>query len=236
MKTNTKSERRAYEVVAERLAEQIKCGELADGAVLPSERELAEDFSVSRTTIREALLALQTAGLVSVRSRAKARVTKMKTPAFINQLSGAAQVLLGEPNGVENFQEARVLFECGLARYAASHASQKEIDKLNLALLRNKNAIGDAEEFARTDLAFHDVIASIPGNPIFTALNAALSVWLMDQRHVVIGSPVRDASQLAYDAHEQIYDAIASHDVEGAEQAMAAHLRDIAAIYRQAIA
>ena len=166
--------RRIYQDIARAIAERITSGELSDGALLPPERELAGQYGVSRTSVREALLSLQASGLITMRQRARARVTRVSNPAFFTQLSGVAQNLLALPNGMADFQEARVLFECGIARYAARHASPKEIDRLAVALAENKRALGDAARFATTDVAFHDVLATIPRNPIFTALNAAL--------------------------------------------------------------
>src|SRR5258707_10018046 len=232
----SKGARRIYQDIALKLAEQINSGELPDGSLLPSERELSETFGASRTSIREALLSLQSSGLISVRQKARARVTRLNNPAFFNQLSGAAQSLLAQPNGVADFQEARVLFECGLARYAARHASPKELDRLAMALAQNKKAIGNAVMFAKTDLAFHDILAEIPRNPIFAALNSALSEWLMEQRNVGIRAPIRGAVRSAYEGHEEIYAAIAAHDVEAADQAMADHLKTVSEYYWKAIA
>ena len=224
---------RIYQRIALKISEQINQGQLKDGALLPSERELAETHGASRATIRQALLSLQSSGLISVRQRARARVTRMGTPAFFNQLSGAAKALLSEQNGVANFQEARMLFECGLARYAARHASQKEIDRLESALAINKRAIKNPALFAKTDLAFHDILAEIPRNPIFTALDSALSEWLMQQRQVPM--TIRGAIRCAYNGHEAIYRAIADHNAEAADRAMAEHLRTIMQFYWRAV-
>src|SRR5882762_4011795 len=221
MSDSSKGARRLYQDIALKLADKITSGELADGSLLPSERELAETFGASRTSVREALLSLQSSGLISVRQKARARVTQMNNPAFFNQLSGAAQSLLSRPNGVADFQEARALFECGLARYAARHASPKELDRLALALAQNKKAISDHVMISKTDLAFHDILAELPRNPIFAALNAALSEWLLAQRNVSIQAPIRGVARRAYQGHDAIYEAIAAHDPEAADQAMA---------------
>lgn len=236
MPTRPPQNQRLYQEIAAQLARKINAEELADGALLPSERELAEMFDASRTSVREALLSLQSSGLISMRQKARARVTRMNNPAFFSQLSGAAQTLLSRPHGVADFQEARSLFECGLARYAAKHASPKEIDRLSLALAQNKKAIGNPGRFAATDLAFHDVLAEIPRNPIFTALNSALSSWLMEQRTVSIRAPIRGAVRLAYEGHEAVYEAVAAHDPEAAESAMARHLNEVIDFYNKASA
>jgi DNA-binding FadR family transcriptional regulator len=236
MSNRSQNNRRIYEDIALKLTEQINSGKLADGSLLPSERELAEMFGASRTSVREALLSLQSSGLISVRQRARAQVTRLNNPAFFNQLSGTAQSLLARPNGVADFQEARMLFECGLARYAARHASPKELDRLAVALAQNKKGIGDPVLFAKTDLAFHDVLAEIPRNPIFTALNTALSDWLKEQRTVGIRAPIRGAFRRAYQGHEEIYGAIAAHDAELADRAMTNHLETVSEFYWKAMA
>ena len=90
--------------------------------------------------------------------------------------------------------------------------------------------------FAHTDLAFHDVLAAIPRNPIFSALNSALAEWLMEQRAVSIRAPIRGSVRRAYAGHEAIYEAIAAHDVEAADQAMADHLKTVVELYWKASA
>jgi DNA-binding FadR family transcriptional regulator len=234
MSSRPKTDRRIYQDIALKLAEKIHAGELSDGSLLPSERELAESFGASRTSVREALLSLQASGLVSVRQRARARVTQLNNPAFFSQLSGAAQSLLTQPNGVADFQEARMLFECGLARHAARHASPKELDRLAQALTQNKKSMGDPDAFARSDVEFHEVLAEIPRNPIFTALNTALSEWLMEQRTIGIRAPIRGAVRRAYEGHAAIYEAIAAHDVEASDRAMQEHLKTVSDYYWKA--
>jgi GntR family transcriptional regulator, sialic acid-inducible nan operon repressor len=230
------NQRRIYQNIATQLAERINAGELADGSLLPSERELAELFGASRTSVREALLSLQASGLISVRDRARARVTRLQDPAFFKQLTAAAQTLLARPNGVADFQEVRVLYECGLARYAAKHASRKELDRLGDMLAQNKKAIGKPELFVKTDMAFHDGLAGIPRNTIFVALSTALSEWLRDQSTADIWSGIRGGMRRAYQGHEVIYEAISDHDVEAADRAMADHLSAVAEHYRKATA
>lgn len=235
--TEAARSRRIYKDIAGKLADQISSGELADGSLLPSERELAEIFGASRTSVREALLSLESSGLISLRQSARARVTRMSNAGFLNQLSAAAKTLMARPNGVADFQEARLLFEAGLARYAARYASPKEIERLGLALAQNKKALGDPEAFARTDFAFHSILAEMPQNPIFVALNSALSEWLAEQRTVgmrTTKSP--DSAERAWEGHRDIYQAIAAHDPEAADKAMTAHLELVSRYYWQTVA
>jgi DNA-binding FadR family transcriptional regulator len=124
----------------------------------------------------------------------------------------------------------------GLVHYAARHASQKELDRLATALAKNKKSIGNTSEFARTDVAFHVILAEIPRNLIFTAVNAALSEWLVDKRTVSIRVPVRGAAGRAYEGHEKIYQAIECRDVEAADRMMAEHSKTVAKYRSKAMA
>jgi GntR family transcriptional repressor for pyruvate dehydrogenase complex len=227
---------RIYQDIANAISEQIRSGKLGDGHLLPSERALAANYGASRTTVREALLSLQTSGLISIRQKARARVTLAEPAAArASLLPELAQGLLSSPNGMSDLQDARVLFECGLARLAARHASVRDIERLRIALAANKRSLRDPDLFAQTDVAFHTVLAEIPRNPIFVALNSALSDWLMSQRTVGLRAPVRGAMQRAYRGHQQVFDAIAARDVERADRAMAAHLQVVSRFYWKSV-
>jgi DNA-binding FadR family transcriptional regulator len=216
--------RRIYQDIARTISEEITSGTLRDGQLLPSERDLAERYGASRTTVREALLALQASGTISMRQRARARVTRVAAPEPPCDLPPLAQHVLALPDGMADFQEARVLFECGLARFAARHASSREVDRLAIALAANRRALRDPALFAETDLAFHTVLAEIPRNRIFVALNSSLSGWLMAQRTVGLRAPARGALRRAFRGHQQVFEAVAAHDAEAADRAMASHL------------
>lgn len=216
------SARRVFAHIADQIEARIASGEFAIGQKLPSERQLAADFSTSRNSVREAILLLQSRGLLAKEDRARTRVARPSSRGMLDQLSSAARTLLGGPDGVANLQEARALFECGLARHAAKHASPKQIDRLELALAQNRQSIGDMEAFIQTDMAFHLTIAQIPDNPIFVALHEAFDQWLVMQRTVGIGK--RGSARVVYRDHEAIFNAIASGDVEAADAAMAEHL------------
>jgi len=213
---------RRFEIVSEGIASEINSGTLVEGALLPSERDLAEQYGVSRISVREALLSLQSSGLIELRDRARARVKQLRTVKLLAPMAGAAQSLLTKPGGISDFQEARIFFECGLARFAARHASPKEIARLGEALLANKKAIGNVEMFIATDMAFHAVLAELPRNSIFVALNASLADWLIEQRR--LGMKVRGAARRAYQHHEAVFQAIAAHSPEEADKAMSNHL------------
>jgi GntR family transcriptional regulator, sialic acid-inducible nan operon repressor len=218
-----------FEQVAEVLERRIRSREFAAGAELASERDLMREFGVGRPAIREALFHLQRMGLVELRSGARARVATPSPDAVMSSLAGSARYLLSEPGGMRHFQDARVLFETGLARDAARHASDADVAMLRQALAANRQAIGDIRRFEETDVAFHFAIARIPGNPIYTSLHAAIIDWLVDQRRVSLSFPGQN--KVACEAHAAICDAIAAKNEDRAAAAMREHLDQVVALY-----
>lgn len=224
--------RKLHQEVSARIEATILSGRYAVGDQLPSERELMEFYGVGRPAVREALMSLEKMGLVQIQSGERARVTRPTPKVLVEQLAGAARHLLALPGGVQHFQEARLLFETGLARHAAEHASAEEIGRLEAALAANHAALGDLELFNRTDVAFHYELALLPGNPIFTALHEAMVQWLTEQRSTSLRNP--GAAEGAYAFHARIFRAVAAHDPEEAERAMRDHLHEVARLYWRA--
>lgn len=185
-------------------------------------------FGVGRPSVREALLHLSKMGLVEVRSGERARVTR-PTPQFvIDALAGPARHMLAAPDGIRNFQNARIFFEVGLVRNAALNATKEDLDTFEEALEANRQSIGDLKRFERTDVDFHYTLALMMRNPIFTAIHDALAEWLLEQRHTTLaaGEDVK-----AYEAHRSIFEAVASKDPDRSERAMRDHLEYVARRY-----
>ncbi len=206
----------------------IRRGEMVDDGRLPSERELMRHFGVGRPSVREALLHLSKMGLVEVRSGERARVTRPTPQVVIEQLAGPARHLMALPGGAQDFQGARLFFEIGLARHAAQYATPEDIEALRAALEANRETIGDLQEFERTDVDFHYVLALIMRNRIFTAIHAALADWLHEQRRTTLAQGV---DLTAYQSHVAIFEAVAAHDADRAEHAMRDHLEFVADRY-----
>jgi GntR family transcriptional repressor for pyruvate dehydrogenase complex len=221
--------RKLYEEIAERVEERIRSEEIAPGARLPSERELMREFGVGRPAVREALFHLNRMGLIELRSGERAKVAEPTAEAVVDTLSGAARYFLSQPGGIDHFQQARSFFETGLARYAAEKASPEDLAALGAALEANRQAVGDVRKFGETDVAFHYALATIPRNPIYTAIHAAIIEWLVEQRQVTLSIPGQN--RIAYEAHADIYRAIEARDPDEAELQMRTHLAQVAGLY-----
>lgn len=217
--------RKIHEEVAQQIETAISSGHFEIGDQLPSERELMDKFGVGRPAIREALLHLERMGLVHLSPGEKARVTKPTIHGLVEQLSGAARHFLATPLGEASFQDARRVFEAGIAYNAALSANDEEIATLEKALEANRQALNNMTEFEKTDIRFHIELTKIGGNPIFLALHTALVDWLSLQRFISLQLP--GVAEEAFESHKAIFNAVAAHEAPFAWAAMDTHLRQV---------
>jgi GntR family transcriptional regulator, sialic acid-inducible nan operon repressor len=225
--------RKLSDEVKDRLLSLIEDGQMQAGDQLPSERELMNRFKVGRPAVREALQSLQGMGLIEISHGERARVTALDPHSLIDQLSRPAlHMLQKSPEMLEHLKEARLMFELGMVRFAARRASAEDIQRLREALDRHLESLQDQDKarFVQCDMAFHTTIASISGNPIYSAISEAMLQWLFEFHTELLR--VAGAEHLTLDEHQQIFDAIAARDEERAAQAMTAHLKRSSPLYR----
>ena len=216
--------RKLSDEIRMRLEEMIRDDVYPVGSTLPSEREMMEMFDVGRPSIREALFSLERMGLVRIKTGEKAKVTRPTPKDLLSSLSGVANLLLEQPHGVEDFEQARLFMETSIARHAALHASDEQIATLREALKSNEEAIPKARLFAITDVAFHRVLTEIPGNPIFVAMHDALVDWLINQRRLPADPDI--SNKRSFEGHLAIFEAIEARDPDAAARAMEVHLEN----------
>jgi DNA-binding FadR family transcriptional regulator len=221
--------RKVSDEVTARLEAMIRDGSLAEGDTLPAERDLMATFGVGRPAVREALFRLKRMGLVELRNGERARVSRPTPRILLDELSGAARLLLSQPRGNEHFQEARALFEIGVAEQAARLRRAADVETLRAALAANEAAIGDSARFGETDVAFHLALVRITGNPIFVAIHQSIEAWLTEQRTVALH--VERADRTAYAGHRRVFAAVEDGDPAAAAEAMRRHLREVSALY-----
>lgn len=210
------------ETVEEELELMIRQGEIAEGDALPSERELMAAFGVGRPSIRDALSALARKGLVKISSGERTRVTRPSADTIISELSGMSKDFLSQPNGLQYFDQLRKFFESSLVRHAAEFATEEQLQELEKALELNSKSVKNNSQFKKTDIYFHRVIASIPGNPIFLAIHQALVDWVIDARPVRSNS--EELNTKSYLDHVDIFNCIKNRDVEGADKKLTQHI------------
>jgi DNA-binding FadR family transcriptional regulator len=214
----TRETQRLYAVIAQTLGAKIAQGEYKVGERLPSERDLAQAHSVSRPTIREAIIALEIDGLVEVRMGSGVYVTH-KTPP-----SGTA----GETDaGPFELLEARRIIESGICGLAATRISKDQVDELAAVLDEMESTLDrDVTLGEDADRRFHMLIAEATDNE--SLIGSVRSLWDARAR-----SPqYRHLSTKAHaagvvprmDEHRAILSALRDRDPVAAQAAMQRHL------------
>lgn len=169
---------RAFEEIAAQIRAELFAGRLGVGSRLPSERALAEQFGVSRNTLREALRSLEHAGLVQLRKGATGG-------AFISQRSGQAIATglqdLFSTGAIAPAQltEARIWLEAVVVREACRRVTGQDIAALrrNVAEAAAAAAAGDFPLRSEKNIEFHRILARMTGNPIMVVMvNGVLDV------------------------------------------------------------
>ena len=195
-----------YEQVAERLAADIRSGSLAPGERLPSERDLARTFEVSRASVREAIASLQVQGVVETRKGAGTFVAARPPAAEAPHDASPSAVL-----------EARLQLEPAVARLAAARG-QRDSAAENLLVAMEAEPV-DIATWNSSDRLFHRQLAAMTGNPVLLAFADHVAT-LMDQplwqrlRDDSIAVPGRTRIHVA--EHRMIYEAIVAGDAEAA--------------------
>jgi DNA-binding FadR family transcriptional regulator len=206
-----------YQRVAQEIEQGIRSGQYAAGSRLPAERDLAEQFQVSRPTIREAMIALEIRQLVEVRHGSGVYVAEEmpadRTPPELNV--GAFELI-----------EARIMFEGEAAALAATVMSDEEVARVG-AILERMEALdpATAEELA-LDRQFHMAIAE--GTQSSLVAQTVEHLWDLREQSPLCRHMFEQARQVGInprpDEHRRVYDALVQRDSEQARSAMRAHL------------
>ncbi|MAQ85464.1 MAG: GntR family transcriptional regulator [Maritimibacter sp.] len=163
---------RLYMRIAQKLADDIAAGRYRTGERLPPERDLAVSLQVSRTTVREALLALEIMRQIEIRTGAGVFVL----PEAMREPVPARQVATGETGPWEQL-EARRAIEGQVAYLAAERADEAQIAEMERLIDESEAALDDVPRFDAVDAEFHAAIARAAGNALLEEYVAHL--WSM---------------------------------------------------------
>jgi GntR family transcriptional regulator, transcriptional repressor for pyruvate dehydrogenase complex len=220
--------------VTESVLELIRGNQLHPGDRLPSERDLALRFGVSRTVVREALRSLAAKGVLDVRSGSGAVVARVGADTasevlrmFVHSARDAAE---GDRIEYEQIDDVREMLETRIARIAATAARAEDLAKLRDLNQQLSGAKNDVELASRLDVAFHRAIALSTHNPLYPVMMDSIEPVLLEVRLRTLGKAGRPARALK--AHKAITERLEQGDSAGAEAAMSAHLEDSRAVWR----
>lgn len=195
------------------------------GTKLPSERQLAISYGVSRPVVREALRTLAERGLIDIRPGRGAYVRQARTSDAARPLAALYRRQRVTPRDVV---EARVMLEREAVRLAATRADDKDIEAMELTLTRLDNA-SDLIERARWDIAFHALVARAAHNPMIETMFGSISSLAFELMLRSLGDPNVSSVGLPY--HQEIFEAIRDRNPKRAQAAIEAHLEVAKALY-----
>jgi GntR family transcriptional regulator, transcriptional repressor for pyruvate dehydrogenase complex len=214
---------RLYEQIVQQVEESIVKGVLKPGDQLPPERELAQQFGVSRTAVREAVKALREKGLVEAYPGRGTFITDGTSYAIRQSLD--RMVKIGQTEGSGYLVEVREILEPEIAALAATRADDENLGAMREAVAVMDAARGDSDAFIEADLDFHLALAEAAANPLILTLIDSIVGLLREQRtriFLVEGGPERGQYH-----HKRVLEAVEHRDPIGAREAMKAHLRQV---------
>ena len=229
--------RRLYEDIVQQFHSLIRQGALKHGARLPSERLLAEQFKVSRSSVREAIRSLELQGLV---------VTKRGSGTFINTQDLDSVVALlastlssgpGAPHTLDDIFEMRHLLAPQIAFLAAQRVNPQELLQMEEILEEQGRQIARGETGVNADTDFHFALAVATHNSAMVKVVSAVEDILRRSRDQSLQEPGRPQRSLA--SHRQILEMLQGRDNHRARQAMEHHLTSVepanVASYQQSV-
>jgi GntR family transcriptional repressor for pyruvate dehydrogenase complex len=216
---------RIYEEIVRQVKQLISEGRFKSGDRLPPERELAEKFVVSRTSVREALRALESLGLIDIRPGEGTFVREVSIDALIGPL---ALLMTSQREAIGELFEARRVLEPAIAALAASRATPDEVQEMERILEDQAREIAEGRTGLAQDAAFHAAIGTAAHNRAITRLVHAIMDLLTQSREESINTPGRPTR--SHQDHRRIVQAIARRNCAAARQAMLDHLVAVEAL------
>jgi GntR family transcriptional repressor for pyruvate dehydrogenase complex len=213
--------RKTYELVAERLTDEISSRVLAPGDLLPPERELVAAFGVGRSSVREALRMLESRGLIESNGAGTFAVARLSNPLdhSLNLLLEAEEMDVGE------LFEVRRILEGESAALAAARRTREHLDRMGGAVEAMIEGLGSENAFIDADLRFHMTVAEASGNRVARYLMQAIRGLLqraLSSVYHVPGSPDR-----AIEMHQLILEAIRDRRPDVARARMHEHVESV---------
>jgi len=220
----------ASDLLVEQILGFVKAGRLKPGDKLPSERDLAERFEVSRPTVREAMRALSVLGIVEIRHGGGAFVTALRATELLGPLNFFLS--LSEVS-IEKLYEARRLIEGEICALAASRVDAAFCAELEAMIERQEAVKENVDAYLAIDSRFHERLAEVSGNPFLARAAQSLNVLGIEFRRA--SAVTGNAQSRSITDHRRILAALRAGDVAKSRAAMEAHMEQVFSTTRRAL-
>jgi GntR family transcriptional repressor for pyruvate dehydrogenase complex len=212
---------RLYQDIVTQIESLLDRGELRPGDQLPPERALAEQFQVSRASVREALRWLELLGVVETRAGGGTFVRRTAPEDLARPLSN----LIVRGHTLSDVIEVRGLIEPAIAAAAAKRITAAEIAELRTILEQQDRKVGAGEPYAEEDTRFHELIGHAARNELLTTMLGVIWDVLRSSREQWLQTNQRAHSSI--DAHRRILSALEAHDADAARLSAAEHIHAV---------
>jgi GntR family transcriptional repressor for pyruvate dehydrogenase complex len=214
---------RLYEKIVDQIHALIADGRLKPGDQLPPERVLAETFQVSRTSVREALRALELRGLIEGKQGGGTFVRSVSADDLTRPMTAA---LLAGKREIADLFELREMIEPAIARKAAERAEPRHLDELERILEQQRSKVERGEPYPDEDAAFHYTVAVAANNAALLRLVNVIMDLLRESRATYLQRGSRPRRSL--EGHRALLAALHDHDPARAERIMREHIAAVA--------
>lgn len=211
-------QKRISDEVFDQMKEHILSGEWGTGKKIPGELELADQFGVSRVSVREAIHRLVGMGVLTIRRGDGTYVSEVLPENYLNAL---LPILLIEGASLNEMLEFRAMVEVESARLASRRANREDLVRMSEVLAVMQKNRGNVPDFAAADLNFHIAIAMAAHNSVIIKVNAIIHDMLKKTMEEIVGITGYEDG-LFY--HNKILEAIRNRDEEEAVSLMREHI------------
>ena len=212
---------RLYQDIVAQIEALLDRGDLRPGDQLPTERTLAEQFQVSRASVREALRALELLGIVETHAGGGTFVRR----AVAGDLARPLSALISRGHPIADVIEVRGLIEPALAARAAERVMPEELVELREIVEAQERKVAAGESYVEEDTRFHEIIGRAARNELLVTMLTAVFDVLRASREEWLQTNARAHASL--DAHRRILAALEAHDPAAAREASAGHIRAV---------
>jgi len=212
---------RLYQGIVSQIEGLLERGELKPGDQLPPERQLAEQLTVSRASVREALRSLELLGIVETRAGGGTFVRRAQPDDLARPLTS----LIARGHTIADVIDLRGLIEPAVAERAAQNITAEEIAELREILVAQEGKVSAGVPYGEEDTRFHEVIGTAARNEllvtvlgvIWDVLRSSREEWLLTEKR----------AHASLEAHRRILAALERHDGATARAAAADHIRAV---------
>ena len=210
------------DAVTDRVISQIREGRYRAGDRLPTERELAEQLGVGRTSVREGLRFLEKLGILEIRQGTGIVVRSLSLGEVFEHLLPVQTIIELPDRDVRNIMHVRRVLEAESAHLAAQHATEQQLERLEELLGGMAASLERPRDYLEMDLEFHVLVAQATTNPVLAQLINLIRDIYTRYFEIVLEDPEMNATSLAF--HRQLYAALRERNADAARQHMLAHL------------